>query len=369
MDNKVSYEFQQPCDLQRSVFQVFVFRRPEADAIYVKVDHLVFDMWSARIFFEDLRKFYAAELKGTEIEMEKPQAEFRDFVDWEYKMVEGPEGQRHWDYWKRKLGGELPILQLPCSRPRPQVVIDGGEAVPFALDPSILIRVREAARGLRTTPYSFMLAAYLVMLHQYSGQNDIVVGTSSSGRENPRWADTIGYFINLLPLRTDLSGNPTFEECVARAHETVMGALEHQDFPFALILNRLRLHRNLQHSPVFQAFFNFLSDRSRGLGLLFKGVPGSTVEFAGSTLQPWVIKPLLGSGGFDIYMEITEADGQIVRSDFLYNTNVLDRSTAESMAAAYGKILEAAVRDQNIPIENLGQEAEELGSEREEIAL
>jgi len=369
LSHKISIEFQRPCDLERSVFQVFVFRRPEADAIYIKVDHLVFDMWSARILFEDLRKFYAAELKGTEIEMQKPQAEFREFVEWEAKMVEGPEGKRHWDYWNRKLGGDLPVLRLPCSRPRPKVVIDGGEIVPFKLDSSILVRVREAARRHKTTPYSFMLSVFLVMLYQYSGQDDLVVGTSSSGRENPRWADTIGYFINLLPLRTDLSGSPTFQECLARAHETVMGALEHQDFPFALILNRLRLHRNLQHSPVFQAFFNFLSDRSRGLGLLFKGVPGSTVEFAGSTLEPWVIKPLLGSGGFDLYMEITEADGQIVRSDFAYNTNVLDRTTAESMAAAYGKILEAAVRDHNIPIEKLGHEAEQLGSEREEIAI
>jgi non-ribosomal peptide synthetase component F len=133
------------------------------------------------------------------------------------------------------------------------------------------------------------------------------------------------------------------------------------------MMTQIKLHRGLERMPVFQAFFNFLTDRSGEFGSLFMGIQGRPIQFGASGMEPWMTLPLQ-EGRIEVGVQLLEADGQV--DGFLnYNSDVLDRSTAESMAAAYGKILEAIVRDPNTPIEALAQEAEELGSEREEIAL
>ena len=177
----------------------------------------------------------------------------------------------------------------------------------------------------------------------------------------------MGFFVNLLPMRTIFSGNPTFAEQVQRSRETVLEALKHQEFPFALMMTQVKIRRGLDRMPIFQAFFNFLTDRSGEFGSLFMGIQGQPIQFGASAMEPWLTLPLQ-EGRIEVGVQLLEAEGQV--DGFLnYNSDVLDRSTAELMAAAYGKILEAVVLDPNTPIESLAQESDEIGSEREEIAL
>ena len=196
-------------------------------------------------------------------------------------MVEGPGSQGLWEYWKHKLDGELPILRLPSSGQRPAALMARGRAFPLAFDPALWRHAQRIARDCRATGYSFLLAAFEVLLYRYTGQHDIVVGTSAYGREDPRWENMIGLFINLLPLRADLSGSPTFIEYLSRVRDTVLGALDRQAFPFSMLVAKLRPPRSLERIPIFQSFFNFLTDRSGTLGVLFEGVRVTSSTSAG----------------------------------------------------------------------------------------
>ena len=130
LKEKVIEDFQRTFPLDRPLFRVCVYRQSDGDVILLNVDHLIIDAWSLRRSFEDLKKLYAAELRGTDAALAPLQAEYADFVSWEAELVDGPESGRLWDYWKNKLGGELPLLSLPASKPRPAVLVARGECIP-----------------------------------------------------------------------------------------------------------------------------------------------------------------------------------------------------------------------------------------------
>jgi acyl transferase domain-containing protein/acyl carrier protein len=360
-------DFQRPFTLDRPMFRVTVFRGEDGDVVFFKLDHIIIDHWSVRLCIEDLRQIYVAELAGTEPALEPVGAEYAEFVEWESKAVQGGGSDELWEYWKRKLGGELPLLRLPSTRQRPAVLISRGEALPLALTPEHWLGVLRIAREYRATGYSFLLAAFQVLLYHYTGQTDIIVGTSVSGRENPRWTNTMGLFINLLALRGNLAGNPTFTEYLVRTRDTVLEALEHQEFPFALLATRLRQPRNLERTRIFQSFFNFLTDRSGALRSLFMGVHAGAVEFGASMLHPYMVVPQQ-EGRPEVGVQLAEMNGQLV-GYLNYNCDVLDPETAEAMATDYCRLLDVIIRDPNTPIDDLLPGASGEASDREEILL
>ncbi len=377
VNEAVLQNFQRPLDLDRPLFCVAVFRRPDGDVLFFKVDHIVIDHWSTRLCLEDLRKLYTAELDGTEADMEPIRAQYRDFVEWEKSVVEGPGSEALWEYWKQKLGGELPILRLPSSDRRSSALMAEGRAFALAFDPDQWTHIQRIAREHRATGYSFLLAAFQVLLYRYTGQDDIVVGTSASGREDRRWENTIGLFINILPLRADLSGYPTFAEYLARARDTVLGALDHQAFPLSLLVTRLRPPRSVERIPVFQSFFNFVSDRSGTLGVLFEGAQDYELRFGKSTLRPHMEmtfqevrsgRSMFAMSRPEVIVQLAENQGQLV-GYLNFNSDAMDRNIAEAMAADYCKLLDAIIRDPNQRIDELLPAPEHAEPQREEILL
>jgi NADP-dependent 3-hydroxy acid dehydrogenase YdfG/aryl carrier-like protein len=370
-------DFQRPLDLDRPMFCISVFRCSDRDVLFFKVDHIIIDHWSARVCLEDLQKLYAAELNGTEADLGPIRAQYRDFVEQEKLVVEGAGSEALWEYWKQNLGGELPILRLPCLVERPATLMAPGRALSLAFDPDLWAHAQRIAREHRTTGYSFLLAAFQVLLCRYTGQEDIIVGTSASGREDPRWENMIGLFINLLPLRADLSGNPTFADYLNRARDTVLGALDHQAFPFSLLVTRLRPPRAAERIPVFQSFFNFLTDRSGVLGVLFEGVGDYELDFGGSTLRPHMAmtlqearsgRSMIAMNRPEVVMQLAEIQGHLV-GYLNFNSDVLDAGIAAAMAADYCKLLDAIVHNPNIRIKDLLPGPSRVASEREEIVL
>ncbi len=370
-------DFQRPLALDRPMFCVSVFRCSDHDVLFFKVDHIIIDHWSARVCLEDLRKLYAAELNGNEADLEPIAAEYRDFVDWETAVVEGAGSEALWEYWKEKLAGELPILRLPSSSEQSETVMAQGQALTLAFDPETWEQAQRIAREHRATGYSFLLAAFQVLLYRYTGQEDIVVGTSASGREDPRWENMIGLFINLLPLRTDLSGNPTFAQYLGQARDTVLEALDHQAFPFSLLVTRLRPPRTAKRNPVFQSFFNFLTDRSGVMGVLFDGVGGYALDFGRSTLSSHMAmtlqevrstRAMIAMNRPELIMQLAEIRGRLV-GYLNFNSEVLDTSIAAAMAADYCKLLETIVRNPNTRIKDLLPCPLRVPSEQEEIVF
>ena len=360
-------DFQRPLALDQPMFRVCVFRRNDEDVVFFKFDHIIIDHWSVRVCIEDLKKIYTAELLGEEPALEPLLAEYSEFVQWEAAAFQSGGSDQHWEYWRSKLDGELPILQLPSSRQRPTVLISRGEALPLALTTEHWLGVQRIARDRRATGYSVLLAAFQVLLYRFTGQDNLIVGTSVSGRENPKWVNLMGLFINILPLRGDLSGSPTFAESVTRTRDTLLEALEHQDFPFSLLVTRLRQPRNLERIPIFQAFFNFLTDRSGTLRALFMGVQDSVVDFGNSKLHPYMVLTQQ-EGRPEVGLQLAEIDGQLV-GYLNYNRDILDPATAEAMAACYSQLVSAIVRDPNTPIHDLLTGTPPEASDREEILI
>jgi len=360
----VIQDFKENFELDQPLFRASVFRLADCDVIYFKVDHFIFDHWSVQLCVEDLKKFYTAELNGTEAELQPIKAEYQDYVEWEAEISRNDE---LWKYWQVQLDGDLPVLRIPCPQQRPTALLARGEAIPLAFPPSLSARIKEVARPLKTTSYTFMLTAFQVLLYRFSKQNDMIVGTSVTGREDARWTNTIGFFINVLPLRTKFSGNPTFAEYLLSTRDTVLGALKHQEFPFSEMIKRLRFVPNLERVPVFQAFFNFVTNQAGDFGRVFMGVPGGPVQLGSSALVPWLTLPVK-EGRIEVGLQLGEANGEV--GGYLnYNSDVLDRPTAEAMVAAYCEILEVVVRHPYTPIEDLARETEGVETEREEIAL
>jgi acyl transferase domain-containing protein/acyl carrier protein len=370
-------DFQRPLNLDRPMFCASVFRCSDHDVLFFKVDHIIIDHWSARVCLEDLRKFYSAEINEREAELEPIEAEYRNFVDWEMDAVKGEGSEALWAYWKQKLGGELPILRLHSLNDRPATLMAEGRALSLTFDQDLWAQAQRIAREHRATGYSFLLAAFQVLLYRYTGQEDIIVGTSSSGREDPRWENMIGLFINLLPLRADLSGNPTFADYLDRTRDTVLGALDHQAFPYSLLVTRLRPPRTPERNPVFQSFFNFLTDRSGVMGVLFEGVGGSELDFGRSTLRPHMAMTLQEVRGSrtmiamnrpEVTMQLAEIQGRLM-GYLNFNRDALETGIAAAMAADYCKLLNAIVRNPNAQIKDLLQDPLRVASEREEIVL
>jgi acyl transferase domain-containing protein len=360
-------DFRQPLALDKPMFRVSVFRRGDEDVLFFKLDHIILDHWSVRLCIEDLRKIYTAELAGSEPDLEPIGAPYREFVEWESKFAQGAESDKLWEYWKQKLGGELPVLKLPSSRERPAILVSRGKALPLSFSAEHWLGIQRVSREYRATGYSLLLATFQVLLYHYTGQTDIVVGTSVSGREDPRWANTVGLFINVLGLRCDLSGNPRFAEYLVRSRDTVWEALEHQAFPLSLLLTRIRQPRSLERIPIFQSFFNFLTDRSGALRTLFMGVQDRAVEFGRSNLHPYMVVPQQ-EGRLEVSLQLAEVDGLLI-GYLNYNSDVLDPAIAETMAADYCRLLDVIIHDPNTPIDDLLPGTSGEASDREEILL
>ena len=358
-------DFQRPFVLDRPLLRVTLYRRAGHDVMLLNVHHLVIDAWSLRVCFEDLKEIYSAEMSAgangqrdatrkNPARLEPLKGHYSDFVSWQAALVENSAADSEWNYWKEQLSGELPLLSLPSSKPRPTVLVAQGECLPLNFSSGLPAKVAQAAKDARVTNYAFLLAVFDVLLHLYTGQDDIIVGTSATGRETRGWTNVVGYFVNLLPLRADLSGDPTFAEHLTRTKKVILGALQHQDFPFSLLVERLRLRRTLDRSPVFQAFFNFLTDRNGELGPLFMGVGDCAIPFGNSVLSPSVIIPQQ-EGQSEIVLQLAEVEGELV-GNLNYNSLILDRPTADAMALAFSNLLETVLADPQIRLSEISQD-------------
>jgi hypothetical protein len=360
-------EFSHPFALDQSLIRVRVFRAEDFDLILLAVHHLVIDASSLQICFAELKLLYTAELNGGSAALSSLDAgTFSDFIEWERSVAEGPEGEHLWEYWRKQLGDELPILRLPSSRPRPAVFFAEGDWVDLPFRPGLLRLVQQVAREHKVTPYALLLAAYSALLCHYTQQDDVVVGSSVSLRIRPSWNNAVGCFINLLPMRMKLSGNSTFAEHLSRTRDVVLGAIEHQSYPFPLIVERLRLRRSLERSPIFQAFFNFLTDRSGELGPLSTGLGERIVTFGYSKLTPYTSIPQQ-EGQSEIVLRLAEIDGELF-GNLSYNTAIVERPIAESMANCYRGILDVLLGNPKVKIKDLLPPSVE-NTEMEDIAL
>ena len=339
LDEWLRRESNRPFDLQTgSVLRLTLLRRaPDEHVLVLAVHHIAVDFWSIDIILDELRLLYAAE-HGCEPPPPCPQR-YVDYADQQVRIVEGAEGERLWQYWSRQLAGELPNLRLPIDRPRPAVQTYRGAVHRFTLDGRLTAGLKEVGRRAGATPYMTLFAAYATLLHRYSGQDDLLIGSPFGCRDQAGLDSLVGYIANPVVLRADLQGDPTFTSLLGRVKETVLGALAHQDYPFMLLVERLRPARDLSHTPLFQVSFAWEQPRR------FHDSPGGTGAAPGrGTLDLMTIHIGQGGAPLDLMMQVADTDGQFT-CELQYNTDLFDDATVERMAGHFATLLGGIVTD------------------------
>ena len=226
---------------------------PDDHLLVLTLHHIAVDMWSIDLILDELRLLYSAEHGAPP--PPTPPMRYVDYALEQTRAIEGAEGDRLWRYWSRQLAGETPMLRLPVDRPRGAVQTYRGAVHRFAVDRALTAQLKDVGRSAGATPYMTLFAAYATLLHRYSGQDDLLIGSPFGCRDHAGLAGLVGYIANPVVLRPDLSGDPTFTSLLGRVKTTVLGALEHQDFPFTLLVEKLDPARDLSHTPLFQVSF------------------------------------------------------------------------------------------------------------------
>lgn len=264
-----SVERQKPFDLTRgSLLRVTLLRLDaEEYMLLLTTHHIISDAWSFTVLTREITALYTAFAGGKASPLAELPVQYADFAEWERRRLQGEALTDQLIYWKRQLEGAPPLLQLPADHPRPAMQSHRGAAFPFQLPPNLTESLKVLSRREGVTLFMVLLAAFQTLLYRCSGQNDIVVGADIANRNQRELEELIGFFVNMLVLRTDLSGNPGFIKLLNRVRQVTLGAYEHQDIPFEKLVEELQPARNPAYSPLFQVVFNFYQDPAEGLDL------------------------------------------------------------------------------------------------------
>ncbi|MGQ0678276.1 MAG: amino acid adenylation domain-containing protein [Actinomycetota bacterium] len=228
---------------------------PLDHALILIVHHIVFDGWSTRVFNRELAEIFSANLTGGTSSLQPPVIQYGDFAIWERQVLGAEFYRPQLEYWKRQLASCPPGLQVAADRAPSGDELFKGDALWLKLPAELGPKLRALARSEGVTLFMLLLAAYKTLLMRYGGQQDVVVGTAVANRSQPQMANLIGFCVNLLPLRTDLSGNPSFRELVRRERDVCVGGFSNQEIPFGLVVQEVAPERTLGSTPLFQAQF------------------------------------------------------------------------------------------------------------------
>jgi amino acid adenylation domain-containing protein len=313
--------------VQGPLLRVKLYIRSAQETIFsLTIHHIVADLWSLNVLIDELRLLYNADRGGQPAQLPPAGAPFTDYVRWQSAMLTGQEGERHWRYWQHKLAGELPVLKLPTDRPRPTVQTCRGASHQFQLSAEMSQRLRRLAQAENATLYTLVLTVFELFLSRYAEQEELLIGTPMLGRNRPEDERTVGYFANPVVLRANLAGNPSFEDLLRQTRQTVIEAIEHQDYPFPLLVERLQPRRDPGYSPLIQALFIWDKPEVQP--------PGQ------SQFEPFVI----GQQGapFDLTLTIFEV-GDALSADFRYNVDLFDEATIARMGQHFQTLLDSII--------------------------
>jgi amino acid adenylation domain-containing protein/non-ribosomal peptide synthase protein (TIGR01720 family) len=322
----VTEEAQRPFDLsQNPLLRASLLLLDKNDHVFLlTMHHIISDGLSLEIFIKELTALYKAFNEGKPSPLPDLPVQYADFAHWQRQRLDGGIIESQLNYWKKKLAGSPPLLKLPTDRQRPKVQTFHGGRQFFTLPAELSKNIKALGQKEGTTLYAALLTAFYALLNRYSGQDDICIGTPVAGRSRKETEALIGFFVNTLALRGDLSGNPTFYELLKQVKNIIKEAFANQDAPFEKIVDALQLERSMSYTPLFQVMFSY------------QQAPAQSLEISGLTLEPMEVES--GTAKFDLTLSMIE-DGQDLRGMLEYNTDLFDRRTIEAMVRHFENLL------------------------------
>ncbi|HXM55422.1 MAG TPA: amino acid adenylation domain-containing protein [Candidatus Dormibacteraeota bacterium] len=326
-------EAQRPFDLAAGpLLRAALLRIGAGDHLLVLVvHHIAMDGWSLGLLTSELGALYEAFVAGRPDPLPPMPLQYADFATWQRTWLTGTVLEKQLAYWTGQLD-RLSTLDFPTDRPRPPVRRWSGAYARIDLPDGLHARVKALAQAERATMLATLLAAFLVVLARYTGQEDLAVGSVFGSRTRAEVAPMIGLFVNTLVLRTSAAGDPTFRELVGRANQTVLGALMHQDLPFGKLVDAIQPERDPTRNPLFQVSFTLLA-----------GAQVGAWQLAGLEVEDHLLQ--LGTSRFDIAAQVTELPGDRLRMEVEYSTELFGRDLPERLTGHFLHVLEQGLRD------------------------
>ncbi len=321
---------EQPFDLARGpLLRTTLIRLSAEDhLLLLSMHHIVSDGWSMGVLVRELTVLYAAFLEGRTSPLAPLPIQYADFACWQRGWLQGEVLEAQLGYWRQRLDGAPAVLELPTDRPRPALQRFRGETRRRILSPGLREAITALARREGVTLFMALAAAFDVLLHDYVGRDDIVMGTNVANRNRQETEGLVGFFLNQLVLRTDLGGDPSFVELLARVRETALGAYAHQDLSFDMLVAAIRPERTASRSPLYQVFFTL------------HNAPLGPIELPGLTVT--LVDSPLGTAKFDLAMALEETDQGLLQS-IEYDVDLFDGDTIERMLGEYEAVVAHAV--------------------------
>ncbi len=293
----------------------------------VKMHHIISDGWSMGVFWKEFTHFYQGFTRGETPVLPELPIQFGDYAVWSREQLKKEE-TRQIEYWKTRLLDAPVLLELPTDRPRPAVQSYRGAQETGVFPANLHDGLKKFSRQEGTTLFMTLLAAFNVLLTRYTGQEDLVVGSPVAGRSRTETENLIGFFVNTLALRADLSGDPTFRELLLQIKNSTLEAFSNQDLPFEKVVAAVRPERSLSYNPIFQTAFALQPDSA------------SSLEISGLEIEPLKLGSVTAK--FDLFLSAKEtADGLSVTIE--YNTDLFDSTTIRRLLSHYRNLLEALV--------------------------
>ncbi|KAK3805044.1 MAG: syringopeptin synthetase C [Benniella sp.] len=323
-----------PFDLARGpLIRVLMVQTDTHEHVFMAtLHHIVSDGWSSALFIRELSTLYSAYCDGISDPLPPLSIQYSDYAAWQRQWLSGDRLEAHTKYWKTALADAPVLLNLPTDRPRPPQRSYAGESIPFCLDSHLTRALRQLCQEYGVTLYMAILAAWSCVLSRMSGQDDIVIGSPSANRNHHQIESLIGFFINTLALRIDLSGDPTVRQLLQRVQKTSLDAQNHQDLPFEQVVDCVQPPRSLSHSPLFQVMFVLQNNETSEWDLA-----GLEAVYADSSYE--IAK-------FDLNLGLYESDDEIM-GGLAYSTALFDRATMERQIGYLRMMLQAMVKDVN----------------------
>jgi amino acid adenylation domain-containing protein len=323
---------------QDMMLRAALFRTGITEHIFVIIKHhIVSDAWSSGVFSQELAALYHAYSEGQPNPLPPLPIQYADYAVWQRQQLQGAELERQVAFWKEQLRA-LPTLELPTDRPRPPIQTYRGARKSLVLPQLLAERLAALSRQENATLFMTLLAAFQILLHRYSGQDDIAVGSPIAGRTRVETESLIGCFVNTLVYRNHVSGNQSFKGFLAGVREGALKAYEHQDLPFEKLVEELNPERSMNHSPLFQVLF------------AVQNMPREKLAMRDLTASPLGVEP--ASAKFDLFASFGERDGQLLLR-MEYNSDLFNADTIERMLGHYRILLEGIVADADRRIADL----------------
>ena len=300
--------------------------------LLLSMHHIVSDGWSMGILANELTTLYQALSMGQRNNLPDLPIQYADFTVWQRESFESEELKKELDYWLTKLRN-LPVLDLPTDRPRPNTASFRGASHPVDLGPELSQAARKLGRATGATPYMTLLAAFAVLMARRSGQDDIVIGAPIAGRTQPEIEGLIGFFVNSLVFRIDCTGDPSFHELLARVRDTCLDAYQHQELPFDRLVEEINPDRDPSRNPLFQVTLQLVNAPTLD-------------QTGGGEAGPQVHR---GSAIFDLAFTLMDAP-DCYRGIIEYSTDLFDAETIARTADEFMVLLDAAAEDPETPI-------------------